>query len=430
MILFRIVFGLLITLESFGAIATGWVRKNLVEPSFTFNFIGFDFLQIFQGEAAYFLFVLMGIFGIFVMIGFRYRFSMIAYALLWTAAYLMQKTSYNNHYYLLMLLSWLMVFLPASRRVSIDAEINPEIKSNAMPRWVWLVVVFQIWIVYTYASLAKLYPGWLDGSAIAAFMYGKKDYWLIGEFLQNKMLQTVMVHVGIYFDLLIVPLLLWRRTRVPAFILSIIFHLSNSIIFQIGIFPYLALAYSFFFFSPETLNRYFLRKEPLYKGNEIEIPKNKNLWIGVFSIYFIFQIGLPLRHHFFQGDVLWTEEGHRLSWRMMLRSKSGTLSVYVKEKGSEEKTLYNYFTVITQKQSASVATKPDLMWQLAQRIKEVEKEKGRDVEVYMESWISINRGPYHELIDSSVDLASEKWSHFRHSSWILPEPEDLFLSKE
>src|SRR5690606_12589503 len=155
----------------------------------------------------------------------------------------------------------------------------------------------------------------------------------------------------------------------------------------IGIFPYLALAYSFFFFSPETLNRYFLRKEPLYNGNEIEIPKNKNLWIGVFSIYFIFQIGLPLRHHFFQGDVLWTEEGHRLSWRMMLRSKSGTLSVYVKEKGSEEKTLYNYFTVITQKQSASVATKPDLMWQLAQRIKEVEKEKGRDVEVYMESWI-------------------------------------------
>ncbi|HBL78993.1 MAG TPA: hypothetical protein DDZ79_03155, partial [Aequorivita sp.] len=43
LVLFRVVFGLLITIEAFGAIATGWVRRTLVEPPFTFNFIGFDF---------------------------------------------------------------------------------------------------------------------------------------------------------------------------------------------------------------------------------------------------------------------------------------------------------------------------------------------------------------------------------------------------
>ncbi|MFN2260768.1 MAG: HTTM domain-containing protein, partial [Psychroflexus sp.] len=49
LVTFRIIFGLLITLEAWGAIFTGWVRKTLVEPSFTFNFIGLDFLQPLPG---------------------------------------------------------------------------------------------------------------------------------------------------------------------------------------------------------------------------------------------------------------------------------------------------------------------------------------------------------------------------------------------
>ena len=57
------------------------------------------------------------------------------------------------------------------------------------------------------------------------------------------------------------------------------------------------------------------------------IPKHNNILIGILLVYFIFQIGLPIRHWMIQDDVLWTEEGHRMSWRMMLRSKSGTLTV-------------------------------------------------------------------------------------------------------
>src|SRR5690554_7623006 len=132
----------------------------------------------------YIHFVIMGIFGVFVMIGYKYRFSMIAYAILWSCVYFMQKSSYNNHYYLMMLLCWIMAFLPAHRWFSVDAKINPEVKSPSMPRWVSLALILQVWIVYTYASVAKLYPGWLDATATSIFMAGKKDYWLIGDFLQ------------------------------------------------------------------------------------------------------------------------------------------------------------------------------------------------------------------------------------------------------
>ena len=135
LVLFRAVFGFLIATEAIGAIFTGWVRRTLVDTPMTFNFIGFDFLQHLQGPAMYYYFVLMGIFGIFVMLGYKYRFSMIAYAIMWTCVYLMQKSSYNNHYYLMMLLCWIMAFLPANRWFSLDTKINPEIKNPAMPRW-------------------------------------------------------------------------------------------------------------------------------------------------------------------------------------------------------------------------------------------------------------------------------------------------------
>lgn len=424
LVLFRVVFGLLITTEAIGAIATGWVNKVLIEPDFTFHFIGFDFLQYIQGEWMDIYFLVMGIFGIGVMLGYKYRISMLAYAVLWSGVYFMQKTAYNNHYYLLMLLCWIMVFLPAHRSLSLDAKYNPKLKSNGMSRWVLVVLIFQIWIIYTYAALNKFYPGWLDGSAIAAFMAGKVNYPIIGKLLQQKWVHFIMIYSGILYDLLIVPLLLWKRTRIAGLIASLAFHLSNSIIFQIGIFPYLSIAFCLFFFTPETLRKRFLPSRELYRKKIIHRQSNKQIWIGLFSVYFLFQIGLPLRHHFFKDDVLWTEEGHRMSWRMMLRAKRGTLTVYVWDKNSGERRVYNYAKILSPYQQSAVRSHPDLLWQLAQKIKELEAKEGREVSVFMDSKVSINNGPFHQFTDVTVDLAAEKWYHFKHHDWILPSPPD------
>lgn len=424
LVLFRAVFGLLITVEAFGAIATGWLRRTLVDPAFTFNFIGFDFLQHLQGPGMYYYFLLMGIFGIFVMLGYQYRISMVAYALMWTCVYLMQKSSYNNHYYLMMLLCWIMALLPAHRWFSLDAKLNPEIKSPSMPRWVLLILILQVWIVYTFASIAKIYPDWLDASMPALLMAGRKDYWLIGDFLQLEWVHWAIAYTGIFFDLLIVPLMLWKRTRLFAFVISIFFHLFNSIVFQIGIFPYMSIAFALFFFSPETLRKRFLPQKKLYTKGEIIVPSYKKPLIAVLTIYFAFQMGLPLRHWFFKDDVLWTEEGHRLSWRMMLRSKSGSLTVWVEDKATGKKEIYNYREMLSENQQGSVATKPDIMWQLAQKIEAREAEKGNDVAVYMESQVRVNGGYYYPFTDPTVDLAAEEWHIFKHSGWILPSPEN------
>ena len=425
LVLWRVVFGLLITIEAFGAIATGWVKRTLIEPEFTFNFIGFDFLQPLPGNGMYFYFALMGVFGLCVMLGYKYRYSMAAYALMWTAVYLMQKTSYNNHYYLMMLLCWIMVFLPVNRWFSLDARQNPTLKSPSMPQWVKITVILQVGIVYTYASIAKLYPDWLDATVAQYFMSGKKHYWLIGDLLQQSWVHWCIAYVGILFDLLIVPLLLWKRTRVVAFWISVFFHLFNSIVFQIGIFPYMSMAFAFFFFSSETLQKWFLRKRKVvYTDEQIIVPKYKPILISVLSVYFILQLSLPLRHWFFKDDVLWTEEAHRLSWRMMLRSKRGLLTVWIEDKSTGERERYGYSSLLSAKQNRNVRTKPDLLWQLAQRIKKIEAEKGRDVAVFMDVQVKVNDGEFHRLIDLETDLAAQKCHHFKHHEWILTSPDD------
>ena len=111
LIIFRIFFGFLLAAETFGAILTGWVKNNFIEPQFTFSHIGMEWLQPLPGYGMYFYFATMGFLGIFVMIGWKYRLSLSAFTLLWSITYWMQKTSYNNHYYMLILVCLIMIFL-------------------------------------------------------------------------------------------------------------------------------------------------------------------------------------------------------------------------------------------------------------------------------------------------------------------------------
>ncbi|PHN94624.1 hypothetical protein CSC80_04560 [Maribacter sp. 6B07] len=423
LIIFRIFFGILISLECFGAIATGWVNRNLIAPKFKFPFIDFDFLQPLPGNGMYFYFGIMGLMGICIALGFKYRASMITFTTMWTATYLMQKTAYNNHYYLLILISLIMCFFPAERSRSIDVNLNPKIESNAMYAYIKWIVVLQLFIVYTYASIAKIYGDWLDFSTIAVLMHSKRNYWLVGDILQEPWIHTVIGSVGILFDLLIVPALLWKPTRKAAFFLSLFFHLFNSIIFQIGIFPYLSIAFSVFFFEPETIRKIFFKSKIPLTTSKVIIPNYKNILLIVAAVYFLTQLLLPVRHYTFEDDVLWTEEGHRMSWRMMLRSRQGKGRYKVVDKNTEEVFIINPKDYVSRSQERKIFAYPDFAWQFAQYLKKEFKEENRDVSVYLEnSKISINRKPYEPFIDSKTDLAGETWYRTKHHSWILPSP--------
>jgi len=420
LILFRIFFGLVFVFESFGAIATGWVTNNLVDPRTNFTFIGFEFLTNLMGNYMYVHFAIMGILAFGVTFGYKYRFSIITMTIMWAAVYFMQKTSYNNHYYLMMLVGLIMSFLPAHKYASIDAKQNPSIKKNYMPYWILLVFIIQISCVYFYATVAKFYPDWLDGTVTGNMYRGMKKFPAFSELFQNRNFHLFIAYTGILFDGLIVPALLWKRTRVFAVLLSLIFHISNSITLEIGVFPYFALALCVFFFPPDQIRRvFFKKKQPLDDATPALDLESKKIFQYFFIPYLIIQILLPIRHWFIKGDVLWTEEGHRLSWRMMLRNRSGFAKFKVVDKANGAEIAFNTKDFYSKKQSSRINT-PDMIWQAAQYIKQEFAKEGKDVSVFANLiLVSINGKPSQQLIDPNVDLTEVKWSHFKHHNWIL-----------
>ncbi len=419
LIVFRIFFGFLIACESFGAILTGWVHKVLIAPKFTFSFIGLDWLQPLPGFGMYFYFIIMGLFGIAIMLGYRYRVAIISYTILWAGVYFMQKTSYNNHYYLLLIISFYMIFLPANQYASLDVKQQRILEKKTMPYWVSLLFIIQVAIVYFYAAIAKFYPDWLNGTFTRILLTGTTSNEFFLALFSNKYFYLFIAYAGILFDLLIVPLLLFKKTRTIALVASLSFHLFNAIFLQIGIFPFFALTFSLFFYPPEKIRKLFLRNKPVFNESVAENHFGKQIFLFFLLPFLFIQLLLPLRHHLIEGDVLWTEEGHRLSWRMMLRKRDGFINFKIKNNNTGEMTSYDYHKNLSPKQARTLATKPDFIWQYCQRIKQ--EYRGKNISIFIDCKNNINNGEFKTLIDPKQDFAKAEWNYFWHNEWILLE---------
>ncbi len=427
LIVFRILFGFLMVAECWGAIATGWVKETFVDPEFTFTFMGFEWTRFLLGKTMYGYFFVMGIFAWGVTLGYRYRLSSILLTIMWGLVYFMQKSHYNNHYYFIVIIATLMCLVPANSYYSLDVKQKRVQEKATCASWCLWVFAAEITILYFYAAIAKIYPGWINGDFIAV-KYQAQASWFentlgwdsFAELLRNKSLQEFIVWAGIFFDLLIVPLLLWKKTRTPALLLTFIFHLSNSITLHVGIFPYFALSFALFFYPPETIRQIFFKRKPIITHHPIA---HYQPWtVSFICLILIIHTLLPLRHYFIQDDVFWTEEGHRMSWRMMLRAKSGhTTFTMVDAKG--KRSILNPTDYITPRQAAVMQVKPDMIWQFVQYVKEKKAEEGLDsIQIFAKGKLSLNRGPYYSFIYDTVDLTQVQWNSFKHETWLRPSP--------
>lgn len=418
--------------ESWGAILTGWVHKNLIDPQFNFPFMDFGWLQPLPGYGMYGYFFVMGCAALGVLLGWRYRWSAILLAICWSGAYFMQKTSYNNHYYLAVLLCWWMVFLPANKRFSLDAA-RTGVTTYVHRYWVTAFAKTQLLIVFTYGALAKFYPGWLNGDFVEQSFNGKASYWLIGPLLAQDWFQWFITYAAIAFDGLIIPMLWWKPTRRLAFLGLIFFNLFNSAVFHIGIFPYLVLAFTVFFFEPSYIEGLFrvpkksVDQEVGY-GNASEIQESRtqlnplsSLASSAILLYLIVQLALPLRHHFIPGDVNWREEGHRLSWRMMLRAKGGYIKLQAVNPVTNQRETIKLKDYLTPKQQRQLATKPDFVYQFVQRLKAHYDAKGwEELEIYVKSSrVYLNGDGPSPLFAKDVDLTKVEWNRWGRNEWVV-----------
>lgn len=436
LVAFRVLFGGILLWEVYRYFTRGWIARYFVEPVVNFTYYGFSWVKPWPGSGMYIHFAVLGVAAACVMVGFLYRLAAPVLFVTFTYFFLLDQTRYMNHFYLVCLISFLMCFLPAERAFSVDALLRRKIRSDVVPAWTLWLLRAQVGIPYFFGGIAKLNSDWLQGGEpmriwlrpfvkVPGFGHLFGADWVVYSFVIG----------GLLLDLLVVPLLLWRRTRLFAFVAAVLFNLINALIFEIGIFPWLMLGALLIFFPPDVVRRFarafmspgeeFADAPPqpasiAERGSLPSLSTAQKLTAGLLAAYFAVQLLLPLRHYLYPGNVSWTEEGHNFAWHMKLRTKGGEAIFTVTHPQSGQTWTIKPQDYLESHQLTKVITKPDLLVLFAHHLAEEKRREGyENVAVRARVMASLNGRQPQLLIDPNVDLAKEDVS-LLPKRWIVP----------
>lgn len=373
--MFRICFGLVMLYEAFHFLVPQG-SKNRIEQLFSHNhwhfpYHGFEWVKPWPETGMHIHFWVLGIVAAMVTLGLFYRVAAALMFLAFTYIFLLDAALYLNHFYLMCLLCFLLIWLPANRCWSVDAWwkrhrqntpdpfVGPPFVGPGgalIPSWPVFLLRVQLFIVYFYAGVAKINADWLSGEALVPAHQKVFDFfsshWLLPAWVQVKHVGIWMNWSGLVFDLSIGFLLICRRTRLLGILLMLMFHTINHFIFPIAVFPVMAFFASLIFCEPDWPRRVWawIRKPRFAKpdwrwllGGSLALPllgaalgwkqkmytqptnkpagKVRGWAFGFVSVWVVAQCLIPLRHFWIDGNPEWTEEQQRFSWRMMLKSK-------------------------------------------------------------------------------------------------------------
>ncbi|WP_179346374.1 HTTM domain-containing protein [Winogradskyella ursingii] len=429
----RIGFGLMMLISIIRFWTYGWIEKLYINPKFHFTYYGFDWIKPI-GNYTYILFAICGLAALFVAMGLKYRIAIITFFLSFTYIELMDKTTYLNHYYFISMLSFLMCFLPANAYYSVDNLIRKK-QYNQIPRWTIDSIKLLISIVYFCAGLAKINSDWLfKAMPLKIWLPSKYDLPFIGETLMQHWFHVAMSWSGMLYDLMIPFLLLFRKTRIFAFVLVVFFHLFTRVLFPIGMFPYVMIVSALIFFDANIherilnlFRRLFKRFKPKSEITKIETLtiSNRKIILPILILFFSIQFILPWRYLWYPNELFWTEEGYRFSWRVMLIEKTGYAEFKVVDGKTGQFFLVDNSDFLTPFQEKEMSTQPDFILQYANYLEQHFESQGhQNIEIYVDSFVALNGRRSQRYIDPKVDLTKEKET-FKPKNWILPFKDEI-----
>ena len=418
--MFRILFGALMIWQALHYLANGRYIKYFVEPSFHFTYEFFHFVSPVSQNFLFGVLILMLLAAGGIMLGLFYRLSVFLFLLTFSYVFLLDRAFYNNHYYAIILLSFLLLVGNGQRWGSLDQRRRP--KPEVIPYWNLFLLKAQIFIIYFYGGLAKLNGDWFRGEPMRSWLRDVSHLPVVGPLFLTDWAPYFFSWGGLAFDLSIGIFLWWRKTRYAAFLVILFFNLTNSVIFNIGVFPFLMIAAATLFDDPDWPRKLFKAKKPPPNLNAHSASDFANGSVVAFvAAYLLIQILIPFRHWLYPGDANWTEEGHYFSWHMKLRDKKGKLKIYVTDPKNQSTIEYDAHQDLNRLQGGKMVQRPQFIYQYVQYLKEKMIKQGIEHPIIrVDAWVSLNGRPYQRIIAPEVNLAEAPTGLFSHDDWIVP----------
>ncbi len=435
LVYFRVTFGLLMLWEMAHDFDHAAIARFYISPTFHFTYYGFGWVTPWPGSGMYWHVYALAALAILISVGLWYRLSTILFFLGFTYLFLLDQTRYVNHFYFICLLSFLLVFIPAHRAFSIDSWRTPSLHQETAPAlWLWLLR-FQFGVVYFYGGVAKINRDWLHAKPLDGWLTSRTDFPLIGHLFTEKYMAYFFSYSGLLIDLLVVPLLLWKPTRLFAVVVAVMFNVTNAHLWTIGVFPWLMIAGTLLYLSPDwprrvlTALRLIADSQPgPAQARAVSQETPNKLVVSFFVVYATLHVIIPFRHFLYPGNVHWTDEGHRFAWHMMLRAKNVDLRMFVADHATQATSEIRLRQFLTPQQMMIMPTRPDMILQFAHYIAGRLTQTGRrEFEIKAYATGSLNGRTPQLYIDPTVDLASQPRT-LRHMEWIVPLADPLCRS--
>lgn len=399
-IYFRIAFGSLMVWEVIRFWVSDKVSRYYIKPEFMFKYFGFEWVKPLPETLIYVLFFLMGIAALGIAVGYLYRISSATFFILYSYFFLLDESRYLNHYYLISMIALILTVIPANLQFSIDVarqRVNPVGK---IPYFYLLILQFTIALPYFFGAIAKMNSDWIKGEPLRMWLHNSAGDDGIAQYFQGEFAPYLLAWSGLLLDLLVIPLVLWKKSRWYAISAVLLFHLINSQLFTIGVFPWLMIAATLILFLPNWKPIWKVDQSKKSKEQTVSIPKW--LFYGV-SAFLLYNSFMPLRHWLYPGNVSWTEEGHKFAWHMKLRSKESFATFYAVDPATRIKTAINDSGILLKHQLKSYSDHPDKNIQYSKYLKQ-KLYPNNDVEIRATVWASLNGRPFALLLDSNVNL--------------------------
>lgn len=406
--IFRMAFGFLLCFSQLRFLWKGWVIHSYTAPQFHFTYQYFNWIHPFSTPTMYFIVGACALSAFLIGLGLFYRVATVLFFISFTYLELIEKSWYLNHYYFVSLVAFLLIWLPANANYSLDAVLFKKIRLSKVPVWTTLILKLQLVTVYFFGGIAKIKPDWLfEAQPLKIWLKARTDIPLLGRLFEYDITPFLFSWSGMLYDLTI-PFLLWnKKSRPIAYFLVVVFHVLTYILFNIGMFPWLMIAGSLIFITANEWTTIFKKLHINLKelSATTRTYTTHKIILPLACVFFFFQLVIPVRHFTLSDNVLWTENGLRFAWHVMIMEKNGFTEFTIVNNDTQKKfTAYpsQYLTKIQEKQ---MSFQPDMIWQFAQYLDEEFQKKGlQNISIYVNSKVSLNGRTSQTYIDPKINL--------------------------